>query len=701
MFADNVGLTAIGTQTTDITTAYTGGAYSGPGSTYVGSGGVNSKTGRDDRASESALGDLVANALRDTLAPTNLGAAQIGVVNPGGLRDELFHKQTGVEGDGVITYAEANNVLPFVNNLWTTTLTGTQFKLLLEQQWQRDVNNNVPSRPYLQLGLSDNVTYTFDATLAEGSRITSITINGAPYDPAASYRIGTFSFLATGGDNFRAFLQGTNTRDSGLVDRDGWIAYLGSHKPVSPDFARQAVSVIPTPTTLDRSANASFTLSNLNLTSLGAPANSKVYVSLGGAALGSAAVTNGAATVNLPLSTAVPLGSQTLTVLACPSNTKVTIPVTVTGATAPAPSASPTVTSCDLQTTTPTTRIVDTRNGIGLAKAKLQPGQEVKFDVRGKYGVAADAGAVALNITADNADADGWVRAYPCGTPTTGEASNLNPAVGHVVANLAVVALDSTNQVCVTSFAATNLIVDLQGWYPADSDFTAVPLTRVADTRRGLGVAARLTPGQVVELQITGANGVPARASAAVLNLTAVADKPNGYVTAFPCGGTAPNASILNQWAGHAIANSAYVGLSATGKVCFVANIDTDLIVDLAGWFPGGSSYHAVTPVRALDTRTGTSVQPGSPRTVPIAGLYGVPSGATVASVNITATNASAPLFVQAYPCGQPVPASSNNNADPDRIVATQALVPIGTGGAICLTASATTDLIVDVEGYL
>ena len=150
-----------------------------------------------------------ANALRDTLAPANLGGAQIGVVNPGGLRDELFYKQTGVEGDGVITYAEANNILPFVNNLWTTTLTGAQFKTMLEQQWQRDASGAIPTRSYLQLGLSDNVTYTYDDTLPEGSRITSITINGAPYDPAASYRIGTFSFLITGGDNFRIFTQGT------------------------------------------------------------------------------------------------------------------------------------------------------------------------------------------------------------------------------------------------------------------------------------------------------------------------------------------------------------------------------------------------------------------------------------------------------------------------------------------------------------
>ena len=73
----------------------------------------------------------MANALRDTLAPDLLGGAQIGVVNPGGLRAELLYAP-----DGVITTAEANGVLPFANNLWTTSLTGAQFKVMLEQQWQ-------------------------------------------------------------------------------------------------------------------------------------------------------------------------------------------------------------------------------------------------------------------------------------------------------------------------------------------------------------------------------------------------------------------------------------------------------------------------------------------------------------------------------------------------------------------------------------
>ena len=208
----------------------------------------------------------------DSLKAPELGGAEIGVVNPGGLRNELYYAP-----DGTITYAEANAVLPFVNNLWTTSLTGEQFKTLLEQQWQTNPDGTVPSRAYQQLGLSKNVNYTYDAARAAGDRITSIRVNGALIDPAKSYRIGTFSFLATGGDNFRIFKSGTDTKDSGLVDRDAWIKYLQAHNPVSPDFARRSVAVVNTTAAEVKGGDAiSLAVSKLDLTSLGSPVNTSL-----------------------------------------------------------------------------------------------------------------------------------------------------------------------------------------------------------------------------------------------------------------------------------------------------------------------------------------------------------------------------------------------------------------------------------------
>ncbi|UKA67460.1 ExeM/NucH family extracellular endonuclease [Arthrobacter sp. FW306-05-C] len=317
-----VGNQPIGSVTKDITTAFTTDA--------------TGTAKRDDRGSESTLGNLVADSLLDSLKSSDLGGAEIGVVNPGGLRNELYYAP-----DGTITYAEANAVLPFVNNLWTTSLTGAQFKTLLEQQWQTNADGTVPSRAYLQLGLSNNVNYTYDAARAAGDRITAVRVNGELLDPAKSYRVGTFSFLAAGGDNFRVFTEGANTRDSGLVDRDAWIGYLQKSSPVSPDFARRSVAVTNT-TAAEVKPGEPITLavSKLDLTSLGSPVNTALQASFTDAAgtvtqLGTVPVASGAASVNLAVPAGAAEGAATLVLTAVESGTEVKVAVLV-GADTPA-----------------------------------------------------------------------------------------------------------------------------------------------------------------------------------------------------------------------------------------------------------------------------------------------------------------------------------------------------------------------------
>ncbi|GHG42264.1 hypothetical protein GCM10012320_05050 [Sinomonas cellulolyticus] len=312
MAADAIGGTPIGAVTADITTAFSGGK-------------------RDDRSSSSTLAGLVADSLLDSLKDPGLGGAEIGVVNPGGLRSELYYASAS-RPSGTITYAEANAVLPFVNNLWTTSLTGAQIKTMLEQQWQRDAAGNVPSRSYLQLGTSKNLVYTFDATRAEGDRITSIRVNDEALDPQRSYRVGTFSFLAQGGDNFHVFAQGANTRDSGLIDRDAWIGYLSGHKPVSPDFAKRSAEVLNAPATVMGGQKLSVTVQGLDLTSLGSPKNTQVsltYYPASGEprALGVFAVVNGKAVLDVTVPYALQGGR--LVASALESKTTVTLPISV------------------------------------------------------------------------------------------------------------------------------------------------------------------------------------------------------------------------------------------------------------------------------------------------------------------------------------------------------------------------------------
>jgi 5'-nucleotidase len=157
-------------------------------------------------------------------------------------------------------------------------------------------------------------------------------VNGEPLDPARGYRIGTFSFLAQGGDNFAAFKEGTDVRDSGLVDRDAWISYLKANSPLSPSFDRRGVLVQNAPTTVQAGGQASVTVSKLDLTSLGSPVNTSLnaaYVGADGVRvdLGNTPVTTGSAAVTVTIPTTA-AGPGRIVLTAAESKTTVTLFVT-------------------------------------------------------------------------------------------------------------------------------------------------------------------------------------------------------------------------------------------------------------------------------------------------------------------------------------------------------------------------------------
>lgn len=313
--ADVVGREPVGSVTADITTAFQEGGYVD---------GVYTGGKRDDRSKQSALGGLVADALRETLADPERGGADIAVVNPGGLRAELFR-----DTDGVITLAEANAVLPFVNNLWTTTLTGEQLRVMFEQQWGDASGRGTTN---LALGVSNNVRFTYDATRPAGERVLGIWIDGVAVDPAAEYRVGSFSFLLGGGDSFSVFQEGKNTLDSGLVDRDGWIAYLRTHPGLTPDFTARGVQVTGLPAEITPGDEFTFTVSNLDLTSLGAPQNTSLAASFGAGETTEAPVAGGSATVTATVP-ADALDVIELQLTAQPTGTLVTVPLRLADAT--------------------------------------------------------------------------------------------------------------------------------------------------------------------------------------------------------------------------------------------------------------------------------------------------------------------------------------------------------------------------------
>ena len=230
----------------------------------------------ENRGGESTLGNFVADVQLWALEADGTRDVDITFMNPGGLRADINAGET--------TYREAANVQSFANTLVTLDLTGTQIRQILEEQWQ-PAN---ASRPFLRLGVNEELTYTYDPNAAAGSRITEIFLSGAPLELGTIYTVGANSFLASGGDNFLTFRQGTNKADSGKVNLEAMVDYfefLGD-APASPDYAQRAVGVDLVSIVGDQ---ATVNLSSLDFSTT-EPKAGAVTVSLGGAVLGSATV---------------------------------------------------------------------------------------------------------------------------------------------------------------------------------------------------------------------------------------------------------------------------------------------------------------------------------------------------------------------------------------------------------------------------
>jgi 5'-nucleotidase len=167
-------------------------------------------------AGESSLGDRIADAQTFDAQQAGTGS-QIAFMNAGGIRaDLLFANIYGTELPGQVTYGEAFTVQPFGNSLVTMTLTGAQIDAVLEKQFDGGIGI---------LQVSDGFSYLRTNAAPVGSKVSDITLNGVPIDPAGTYRVTVNSFLADGGDNYGVFRDGTD-RVAGNVDTDAFENYL-------------------------------------------------------------------------------------------------------------------------------------------------------------------------------------------------------------------------------------------------------------------------------------------------------------------------------------------------------------------------------------------------------------------------------------------------------------------------------------------
>ncbi len=337
------------------------------------------------------------------------------------------------------------------------------------------------------------------------------------------------------------------------------------------------------------------------------------------------------------------------------------------------------------------TRIVDTRTGVGAAAAPIRAGCTLVVPM------PTVAGAAAITLTTTGATANGYTTVYPCGTPQP-NVSAVQVLAGVDVPGTTVVPIGADGTICVFASIDVDVILDVLGWFrPEGSRFAGQVPERLLDSRRPSGAAA-LPAATVTRVQVTG--GVrPAGAVAASVNITATGAASGGYVTAFPCGGDQPVASVLNLRPGVDVSNHAFVALDPAGGFCLWNSSAVHLIADIDGWYAtdGGRPTVLSVPQRLVDSRlrqgTAGPWAAGETRAVDL----GEPAAAVL--FELSGVDAQRAGYLTVAPCGGPPPEASVLNLTPAGNVANLVVVPTDDAGQICLTSSTPTDVLIDVIG--
>jgi 5'-nucleotidase / UDP-sugar diphosphatase len=170
------------------------------------------------RVEECPMGNLIADAMLDRVADQGI---QIAIANSGGIR-------ASIDG-GEVTMGEVMTVLPFQNTLSTFQTTGQTIIDALENGVSQveEVAGRFPQVA--------GMTFTWDPAAEPGSRITEVTVGGAPIDPAATYGVVTNNYVRNGGDGYKMFtVDAMNVYDFGPDLADVLAEYMAATGPSDP-----------------------------------------------------------------------------------------------------------------------------------------------------------------------------------------------------------------------------------------------------------------------------------------------------------------------------------------------------------------------------------------------------------------------------------------------------------------------------------
>ena len=126
------------------------------------------------------------------------------------------------------------------------------------------------------------------------------------------------------------------------------------------------------------------------------------------------------------------------------------------------------------------TRLLDTRegqttfDGFDQAVGRLNANSTYELNIAGRAGITQGAVAAVINMVAVNPAAPGYLTVWPC-SDSKPLASALNYVTGEDNANEFSIPIGKAGDICIYAFSATDVVVDVYGYYITSSGGTGTP----------------------------------------------------------------------------------------------------------------------------------------------------------------------------------------------------------------------------------
>jgi len=158
---------------------------------------------------ESLLGNWAADVMVEGGTATGLEPADMGLINVGGLRNNM--------PEGIVRRGDIMLISPFENYVVVLEMKGSDLLELMR---------NIASVK------GEGVSSSVRMEISENGELLSCTIGGKEVDPHRTYTIATIDYLAEGNDKMTALKKAVKRHETGILAREVMMDYVLKHRVI-------------------------------------------------------------------------------------------------------------------------------------------------------------------------------------------------------------------------------------------------------------------------------------------------------------------------------------------------------------------------------------------------------------------------------------------------------------------------------------